>query len=286
MNLQEYDISNPRRAVVRRSERITPLTTEVEVRHIELEVPAAGFDFVEGQSIGVLAPGAKEFGNAHHLRLYSIASSRAGEKGNSTVISICVRRCFYIDPVNGERHPGIASNFLCDALPGDAIQITGPYGQHFTVPRDDTCNLLMIGVGTGIAPFRAFVKHIFEDRKGWRGKVRLFYGARSGMESLYLNDLKRDVALYYDKETFQAFQAVSPRPHLDTPADLDRLLVENAMEVWNLINDPKTYVYIAGLEQALHAFDKAMAIIAHSEENWRRKREELAKEGRLAELLY
>jgi ferredoxin--NADP+ reductase len=65
------------------------------------------------------------------------------------------------------------------------------------VPEDDTANLLMIGTGTGIAPFRAFIKRIFDQRGGWKGQVRLFYGARSGMELLYMNLVRNDLEHYY-----------------------------------------------------------------------------------------
>ena len=66
-----------------------------------------------------------------------------------TLISLCVRRCFYIDDVSGERFPGVASNFLCNAQSGATVQLTGPYGRQFLPPKDSSCNLLMIGVGTG-----------------------------------------------------------------------------------------------------------------------------------------
>ena len=194
--------------------------------------------------------------------------------------------CFYVDEVSGERFPGVASNYLCDALPGDRIQMTGPYGHQFSMPTDPANNILMIGVGTGIAPFRAFVKYIYEERKGWKGKVRLFYGARTGMESLYLNDVKRDIGQFYDQETFKAFEAVSPRPHLDMPIELDRLLIANAEEVWEMANDPKTYIYIAGLEDAEKHFNKAMSAIAGSEAKWKELREKLVEDKRLFELLY
>ncbi len=144
VHLSEYDISNPCTAKLLKSERITP-KTEGEVRHLVLELPEGDFDFVEGQSIGVLVPGPHEFGNAYHFRLYSIASSRKGDDGKCNSISICVRRCFYIDEISGERFPGIASNYLCDAKPGDPIRIAGPYGAHFNIPTDPSVNLLMIG---------------------------------------------------------------------------------------------------------------------------------------------
>ena len=285
-HLREYDISHPKVAVVKESTRITPLQSDVEVRHIVLEIGEGGLDFVEGQSIGVLTPGPHDFGNDAHLRLYSIASSRRGEDEKGTTISICVRRCFYVDDISGERYPGVASNYLCDALPGDQVEITGPYGHQFSVPTDVTSNLLMVGVGTGIAPFRAFVKHIYDDNRGWKGKVRLFYGARTGMESLYLNDLKRDIGQYYDNETFKAFEAVSPRPHLDMPIELDRLLIANAEEIWEMAKDPKTHVYLAGLEEVEKSFSKAMSAIAGSDANWKALREKLVEDKRLFELLY
>lgn len=125
-----------------------------------------------------------------------IASSREGEGQQAAQFSICVRRCFYIDDVSGERYPGVASNYLCGLKAGDTIQITGPYGRQFHPPRDESSNIIMIGVGTGIAPFRAFMKHIYESGRNWKGKVRLFYGARTGMELLYMNDRNKDIANY------------------------------------------------------------------------------------------
>jgi ferredoxin--NADP+ reductase len=286
MNLREFDVSQRYPATLVSSERITPLLWEAEVRHLVLQLPEIPFRYVEGQSIGVLAPGPHEFGNPYHLRLYSIASAREGENQRENTLSICVRRCFYIDDISGERYPGKASNYLCDARPGDTIPITGPYGSRFQVPPDASCNLLMVGAGTGIAPFRAFMKHIYAEHKGWKGKVRLFYGAKTGMELLYLNDLKKDLALYYDQGSFQAFEALSPRPAFDAPPALDRVLIENAREVWEMVRDPKTFVYLAGLMEAAQKFEKAMAVAAGSPEAWRETREQLVSEGRLAELLY
>jgi ferredoxin--NADP+ reductase len=281
-----YDTSTPYKATLQSSDRITPEDAYDEVRQIVLRVPAAAFVFVEGQSIGVLAPPPYEFGNDHHLRLYSIASTRRGEEGHGTEIAICVRRCFYIDEVSGERYPGKCSNYLCDARIGDELRITGPYGQHFIVPRDNTANVLMVGTGTGIAPFRAFIKHIFEEEDEWKGKVRLFYGAQSGLDLLYMNDVNDDISHYYDKATFKAFEALSRRPAFDDPSALGDKLEENAAEVWELIQDPKTYVYVAGLRKSSEALDTALSHIAGSREAWMRRKREIYLEGRWAEHLY
>jgi ferredoxin--NADP+ reductase len=285
MKITEYDISNPYQATIESNERITPTDAD-EVRHIVLSIPDATFHYVEGQSIGVLAPPEGDFGNEYHMRLYSIANARQGEEGDLSEIAICVRRCFYIDDISGERHPGVASNYLCDRRPGDKINIVGPYGRQFQAPRDNTCNLLMIGVGTGIAPFRAFLKHIYEERKEWKGKVRLFYGAKTGMDLLYMNDEKNDFALYYDQETFKAFEALSARPHFDEPPEIERQVMDNAIEVWSLIQDPKTYVYVSGLSSLEKTLDRIMIALAGSEDEWAKIKKQLIEERRWATLFY
>ncbi len=285
MKTTEYDISHPYTATVKSTERITPSDTD-EVRHIILSIPDATFHYVEGQSIGVLAPAPETFGNPVHFRLYSIASSREGEEGDLAEIAIAVRRCFYIDEVSGERYPGVASHYLCDLKPGDKIQISGPYGRRFQAPRDNTCNILMIGVGTGIAPFRAFIKHIYDERKEWKGQVRLFYGARTGMDLLYMNKEKDDFSLYYDQKTFKAFEALSKRPHVDEEPELEGKLMDNAVEVWNLIEDPKTYVYVAGLSSLEEKLDRLMIAMAGSEEAWQKKKQELLDQNRWSTLFY
>jgi ferredoxin--NADP+ reductase len=222
-------------AVLEESKRITPETT-AEVRHLVLRVLDPAFQFVEGQSIGVVVPGPHPFGNPYHLRRYSIANARnlpefirrlqGPQEGRHSSIAnardlpevegvrldLLVRRCFYIDEVSGERYPGIASNFLCDARPGARITISGPYLSPFKVPLDSTANLLMIGTGTGIAPFRAFAQLIYERRGGWQGQVRLFYGGRTGLDLMYANDEQSDLANYYDEKSFKAFKALAQRP--------------------------------------------------------------------------
>lgn len=284
--LQEYDVSTTFEGKVLESTRITPDDVSDEVRHIVLGVDKGEFHFKLGQSVGLLIPGPHEFGNENHFRLYSVASTEQGEKPGTSTISLCVKRCFYIDDVNGERYPGVASNYLCDLQPGDTVTLTGPYGIAFSLPEDPSANILMIGLGTGIAPFRAFVKHIYDEVGEWNGKVRLFYGAKRGMELLYMNDQKNDLANYYDQDTFKAFEAVSPRPHLNEPIDLERTLSENASEVWEMLQDPNTYVYVAGLEQVSDMLDKALSKMAGSEEKWLRLQKHLIACDRWAELIY
>jgi len=281
----DHEFSHTCAAVVRDSRRITAPSTD-EVRQIVLHVDDPAFRYVEGQNIGVLVPGPHDFGNEYHHRYYSIANARTAGDDAGLDIELLVRRCFYIDEVSGERYPGVASNYLCDAKPGQKITLTGPYRSPFRIPDDADSNLLMIGTGTGIAPFRAFMQRIYRERPGWRGQVRLFYGARSGMDLLYMNDVDDDLTNYYDEATFKAFQAVCRRPLSAESEALEQTLDENVEEAWRLITDPKTHVYLAGLRKNAAALDRVMANAAGSLEAWQKVKERLQQEGRWSELVY
>ncbi len=286
IRLEDYDIENQFKATVKETTRITPEESDEEVRDIFLEVDRKNFKFEVGQNIGVLISGPHEFGHDQHFRLYTIANLDEAKKSKKPLINICVKRVAYIDDYSGERYDGIASNYLCDLRPGDEVTLAGPYGQPFSLPEDKDANLLMIGMGTGIAPFRALAKRIYHERGGWKGKVRLFYGARSGLEMLYMNDKNGDLKNYYDEETFKAFEAVSPRPHMDDPIALDQTLEQHAKEVWRMILDPDTYVYVAGLEKIREMLDKAFIKMAGSKEKWERRKAELVAGKRWMELIY
>jgi ferredoxin--NADP+ reductase len=284
--LEDFDVGNTFTGTVKETTRITPESYDEEVRNIVLELDKRDFNCDIGQSVGLLVPGPHEFGNPYHFRLYSVADIAHGENGSNPTIDLCVKRCFYIDEVSGEQRPGVASNFLCGLREGETVSLTGPYGAVFRVPANEEADLLMVGMGTGIAPFRAFVKHIYKERGGWKGNVRLFYGARTGLELVYMNDLKNDFANYYDEQTFKAFEAVSPRPYMDDPVALAQTFEQNRDEVWDMILSPQTNVYVAGLEAVLELLDEAMEKLAGSEEEWQRRKAELVAGERWQELIY
>ncbi len=285
--LKDYDKSSVRSATVSRSLRITPENVP-EVRSISLRIDHPDFSYSEGQHVGVIVPGPHEFGHDEHFRLYTIANSPLVSDSDTVDIELCVRRCFYIDEFSGELEPGIASNYLCDLRSGDSVSITGPYGGIFKMPEDPHSNLLMIGSGTGIAPFRAFIQHVYHQQKGeWHGELRLYYGARSGAENLYRNDQLNDMDKYYDQKTFHAFEGVSQRPWMSEEDDgLHQLLDDNAAEIWQLIQDPKTYLYLAGLHKTRDNFEHIMLQTAESKARWRWTREEMIEQGRWSELIY
>ena len=269
-------------AVLKQSRRITPDTSREEVRHLVFHAADQSFDAAVGNCIRVMAPG--QFGNAFHVRVYSLMDVERSKDG--TQFAICVRRCSYVDDFNGEEYNGIASNYLCDMKPDTVLQFAGPVGYPFSIPEDKSADILMLGMGSGIAPFRTLVRQIYEKIGGWQGRVRLFYGARTPLEMLYMNDENNDLSLYFDQPTFKAFQAVSPRPALDVPVALGQALEQNAAEVWEMVRKPTTSVYVAGAEKLLPVVEQAMVKLAGSGREWLSVQSALKSSGRWSEVLY
>lgn len=285
-DIRELDSSRRFEARVLETERITPDSHPEEVRHIDLEVEYPGFDFGGFETVGVLLEGPEEVGSPEVMRLYAIAGSVPGTDEQLPRIELCVRRCFYIDEFSGERYPGLVSSHLCDLREGGRVQMTGPFGNAFQVPDDPEANLVMIGHGTGIAPFRTLVRRIYEGDVDWKGRVRLFHGAETGLEMLYRNDVNSDLGLYMQQETFDAIEALSPRPHFGEPAALDRALIDNATEVLEMLEDDKTHVYVAGLRQINAQLDEAFSEILESHDVWLTRKNAMQDSGRWQELLY
>jgi sulfite reductase (NADPH) flavoprotein alpha-component len=117
-------------------------------------------------------------------RLYSIASS---PKVDPKSVALCVDTVRY--PVDGRMRLGVASTFLSDRTkPGDRVKVYLQKAQHFHLPRDPSVPIIMIGPGTGVAPFRAFL----HDRMAGKapGRNWLFFGhQRSGYDFFYEDEL-------------------------------------------------------------------------------------------------
>lgn len=285
MRLQDYDHGKRYAARLARSERITP-PGSIEVRELHLEVAAADFRASAGQSVGVIVPGPHALGHAHHFRLYSVAADCEPDAAGLARPTLCVRRCNYIDDYSGEEYRGIASNYLCDLAPGASITINGPFGLPFEIPEDPATDLLLISMGTGIAPFRAFVAALYRRQPDRAGRVHLFHGAASGLELLYMNDERDDFGEYYDRGTFQAFKALSPRPHWADPIAMDYAIEERAAEVWEMLAGAHARVYVAGKAEILAILDRVFAELAGSPAEWQERKARLKEERRWVELVY
>src|SRR5476649_513035 len=143
-----YNRGKPAKATVTGNFRLTHANADSDVRHIILDFGDQPFPVLEGQSIGIVTPGVDANGKPHHPRLYSVASSRDGEKPNANNLALTVKR----------EDKGVCSNYLCDLPRGAKLEVTGPFGATFLMPDDATANIIMICTGTGSAPFRGFTE--------------------------------------------------------------------------------------------------------------------------------
>ena len=237
-------------------ERIVGPKATGETTHIIIEY-GGKMPYWEGQSYGVIPPGAKVNSKGkevpHGVRLYSIASSRYGDAFDGKTATLCVRRATYWDPELNKEDPakkGICSNFLCDAKPGEVVQMTGalqrqrqrqrhstqscegarhlvlsypslatcrvaslthaasfvpvpgPTGKVMLLPEDPSTVHIMVATGTGIAPFRSYVRRFFcEDvpNYNFKGLAWLFMGVANSDAKLYDDEFQALIARYPDQ---------------------------------------------------------------------------------------
>lgn len=175
-----YDISTLSRNLL---EAVAPLSGNDKLR--ELVLPGREQDlkaYVKGRDLLDLAedfapwqatPG--EF--VSHLRKlparqYSIASSL---KANPDEVHLTIRAVRY--EAHGRVRRGVCSTYVADRLqPGDKLPIYIQKNEHFRLPANPDAPIIMIGPGTGVAPFRAFMEERAETEAS--GKSWLFYGDR------------------------------------------------------------------------------------------------------------
>ena len=280
MKIEDLELGRGWEARLLENNALTPPEAKEEVRELVLESDQPESNLRAGQSVGVLVAGPHDLGQRNHVRLYTIAKTPA-ELGAGR-FSLCVRRCSFLDPFSGERFPGIASNYLCDLPVDSALTLGGPIGLPFVVPEDRNTPLLIVGLGTGIAPFRGLIQELFEQRS-WRGKVMLFHGARVGLEAVY-RDAIAEVCQRSD--AFSPVQVVSARPAWGDPADLADAISRHRDEVWELLSEPDVHVYLAGLTWVGKEFDKAMIEAAGGGDVWAKRKAEIKDAGRWMSLLY
>lgn len=120
--------------------------------------------------------------------------------------SLCVRRATYWDPELGKEDPtkkGVCSNYLCDATPGLSVKMTGPSGKVMLLPeeKNDT-DYIMVATGTGIAPYRGFVRRLFIEStpagEAYKGLAWLFLGVANSDALLYDDEWQAVLAKYPD----------------------------------------------------------------------------------------
>jgi ferredoxin--NADP+ reductase len=241
---------------------------------------------VEGQSIGIIPDGVDSNGKPNKLRLYSIASTRHGDNLEAKTVSLCVRQLQY--EKDGETINGVCSTFLCDIEPGAKVKITGPVGKEMLLPPDEDANVIMLATGTGIAPMRAYLRRMFDPGERaknpgyqFRGKAWLIMGVPTTPNLLYEEDLQSYLCEFPDN--FRYTKAISREQQNPSGGRMyiqDRV-AEHGDEIFTMIEDPKTHVYMCGLRGMEPGIDEAMSKAAESKGlNWSELRPQLKKADR------
>jgi len=117
-------------------------------------------------------------------RLYSIASS---QKAHASEVHLTVAAVRY--ETHGRKREGVCSTFLSDRADNSSVPVFVHTAKHFRVPEDLSTHVIMVGPGTGIAPFMAFL----QERKvsGATGQNWLFFGdQKASTDFLYREELE------------------------------------------------------------------------------------------------
>lgn len=260
-----YNLSNAIEAVVQGNYRLTDKDSDSDVRHIILDFQGKPFPVLEGQSLGIIAPGVDDEGNAHLPRLYSASSPRDGERAGYHNVSLTVKR----------DEGGLCSNYLCDLDKGDKVNVTGPFGATFLMPTDPSARLLMICTGTGSAPMRAFTMARERTHGPIESGMVMFFGARTPESLPYFGPLKKmPKALLLQHLVFSRLAGQDKEYVQDRMRQEEDLIVE-------MLQDANTHIYICGLKDMEQGVEEAFANIAESAgESWQTLRDGMREDGR------
>lgn len=166
-------------------------------------------------------------------RLYSISSSPASH-GNLVHLTVGIVRY----EKNGRPRKGVCSTFLAERA-SESVPVFFHSSPSFRLPSNPVTPVIMVGPGTGVAPFRGF---LYERRAtGATGKNWLFFG-----------DQKAEGNFYY-RDELQGFLADGTLTRLDTAFSRDQAekiyvqhrMLENAAELWAWL-DEGAYFYVCG----------------------------------------
>ncbi len=257
--------------------RVTEVGKEYDTHHIVLDFGSMPFPVLEGQSIGVIAPGADASGRPHHPRQYSIASPRNGERPGYNNVSLTIKRV--LEDHQGRPVRGVASNYMCDLKVGDKVQVIGPFGASFLMPNHPRSNIVMICTGTGSAPMRAMTewrRRLRSSSKFEGGKLMLFFGARTKEELPYFGPLQSLPKDFIDINFAFSRESGKPKRYVQD------VMRERAADVAALLRDRDTCFYVCGLKSMEEGVVLALRDIALGAGlAWNSVAAALKKEGRL-----
>ena len=214
-------------------------------------------------------------------RLYSVASSLKAHPGEAHLLVGAVRWASH-----GKKRKGVASSYLSDRRKvGAQARIYVKPNRHYRLPADGNTPIIMIGAGTGVAPYRAFIEERAET--GAKGKSWLFFGERN-----FTNDFLYQLD-WQDFKASGALSSIDVAFSRDQPEKIyvQHRLWERRTEVQKWIADG-AHVYVCGDEKGMAKDVDAMLVKILAEgakgddDAGRAKLKELTKAGRYQRDVY
>lgn len=181
-----YTRLEPVKGTVQHIINLNDIDSAKETYHIEI-IYDDDIVYTCGDAAGILIPDAQNNGDKTP-RLYSIASSPSFHEGE---VHLTVALAKHKNE-DGSIGYGIYSKYLADLKGGDEIEFYIHQNQIFNLPSDET-DIIMIGPGTGVAPFRSFVYE--RSERGADGRNWLFFGDQHAhCDFLYQTEWQEHVA--------------------------------------------------------------------------------------------
>lgn len=164
---------NPAVGVVTDSVNLNDDSSDKQTFHIE--IACEGLVYEVGDALGIIFPESfvDESGKTPAPRLYSISSSQKSV-GDNVHITVGLAKHKKSD---GSIGYGLCSGYLAGLKEGDELKIYVHKNEIFKLPKNEETPIIMVGPGTGIAPFRAFIQE--REATGASGKNWLFFGDRT-----------------------------------------------------------------------------------------------------------
>jgi sulfite reductase (NADPH) flavoprotein alpha-component len=168
-------------------------------------------------------------------RLYSIASSPT-RSPNATHLTVAIVRYETL----GKAREGVCSTFIADRVILNAPEVpVFIASSHFGIPEEDSADVIMVGPGTGIAPFRAFLQER-EDRK-CSGRNWLFFGDQHANTDYLYGD---EFEAWKDSGFLQNLSLAFSRDQ-DEKVYVQHRMLEQGKELWDWLN-AGAYFYVCG----------------------------------------
>jgi sulfite reductase (NADPH) flavoprotein alpha-component len=167
----KLDITSLNRKLVESYAELTTLTP-IDLAEIDIEqLIESGdlLDLIQAKPSPLSAQGLVDLLRPLRSRQYSIASSQSMVDDE---VHVTVKQVAY-KSLKRERK-GVCSNWLAKLTEGDSVPLYIKTNNSFKLPTDNTAKIIMVGAGTGIAPFRSFLQE--RDDKGLMGNTWLFFG--------------------------------------------------------------------------------------------------------------